>query len=129
MNLNWESISSFLKKFMEDGEKEGISKEQINEGYKKSENLKDQKDNFLLLLEMIKDIVTSKYKNISGKTKLLLIGTVLYVISPIDAIPDIIPFAGWIDDMGVISYTIGTLKEEIKKYKDWKYINQKNTSL
>ena len=129
MNLNWESTSIFLKKFMEDGEKEGISKEQINEGYKKSENLKDQKDNFLLLLEMIKDIATSKYKNISGKTKLLLIGTVLYVISPIDAIPDIIPFAGWIDDMGVISYTIGALKEEIKKYKDWKYINEKNTSL
>jgi uncharacterized membrane protein YkvA (DUF1232 family) len=29
---------------------------------------------------------------------------VLYVLSPIDVIPDFIPVLGWLDDVGVLGY-------------------------
>lgn len=32
---------------------------------------------------------------------------VLYIISPIDFIPDFIPFLGWIDDLVVLSVGLG----------------------
>jgi uncharacterized membrane protein YkvA (DUF1232 family) len=32
--------------------------------------------------------------------------TVLYVLSPIDLIPDWIPFAGWMDDLAVVTLAI-----------------------
>lgn len=34
---------------------------------------------------------------------------VLYCLSPIDVIPDVIPIIGWIDDIGVIAYVIKTV--------------------
>ncbi|MCA9040728.1 MAG: DUF1232 domain-containing protein [Planctomycetaceae bacterium] len=30
----------------------------------------------------------------------------LYVLSPIDALPDVIPILGWIDDIGVLGYLV-----------------------
>ncbi len=35
-------------------------------------------------------------------TKLILVATAVYVVSPIDAIPDVIPVLGQLDDLGVI---------------------------
>jgi uncharacterized membrane protein YkvA (DUF1232 family) len=40
---------------------------------------------------------------------LVLLGCVLYILSPIDFIPDVIPVVGWIDDLGVLAYMGYTL--------------------
>jgi uncharacterized membrane protein YkvA (DUF1232 family) len=39
----------------------------------------------------------------------LIIGCVLYVLSPIDLVPDFIPVLGQIDDLGAIVFTIRAL--------------------
>ncbi|MBI1380784.1 MAG: DUF1232 domain-containing protein [Planctomycetaceae bacterium] len=40
------------------------------------------------------------------RTALLLVGCILYVISPIDLIPDPIVIIGWLDDVAVIAGTV-----------------------
>ena len=35
---------------------------------------------------------------------LILVLGILYVLSPIDFIPDVIPVVGWLDDIGVLGY-------------------------
>ncbi len=54
--------------------------------------------NFLkLLFDLLRD------SRVSSADKAIVAGTILYVISPIDVIPDFIPFIGLVDD----SYLIG----------------------
>ena len=45
----------------------------------------------------------------------VLLAALVYVISPIDLIPDI-PLIGWLDDMGVIGATWMYLLNELEKY-------------
>ena len=40
-----------------------------------------------------------------------------------DFIPDIIPFVGMIDDVAVVALCFNLLKDELKKYQDWKKEN------
>ena len=35
------------------------------------------------------------------KPKLLLVISIVYLLWPVDLLPDVIPFIGWLDDLGV----------------------------
>lgn len=43
-----------------------------------------------------------RFHNNKNAQRLLLALTIIYVISPIDCIPDIMPVIGWLDDAGII---------------------------
>lgn len=49
-------------------------------------------------------------------SKAIAIGSLVYLISPIDAVPDIIPIIGLSDDAAVIVATIAKLAFDLKKY-------------
>ncbi|VTS00393.1 : DUF1232 [Gemmata massiliana] len=37
------------------------------------------------------------------KKMLAVVGTAVYLASPIDLIPDVVPVLGWLDDLGVMA--------------------------
>jgi len=45
-------------------------------------------------------------KETPGWAKKVIIGALAYFVSPIDGIPDLSPFLGFTDDMGILSYGI-----------------------
>ena len=50
------------------------------------------------------------------KAKASAIGALVYLVSPFDAIPDVIPFAGLIDDAAVIIFAVRQIGPELKPY-------------
>lgn len=48
--------------------------------------------------------------------KSIVIGALVYFISPIDAIPDFAPLIGYLDDLGVIMATIKFMGSELIPY-------------
>ncbi|MBQ8045392.1 MAG: DUF1232 domain-containing protein [Bacteroidales bacterium] len=49
--------------------------------------------------------------------KALAIGALIYMISPIDAVPDFTPILGLLDDVGIITAAVTKLASELKKYR------------
>ncbi len=43
---------------------------------------------------------------ITASQKIIVGGALLYIIAPIDLIPDVIPIAGWLDDLGVAGFAL-----------------------
>jgi len=60
--------------------------------------------------------------NVSWHRKSIVIGALIYFIVPIDAIPDIAPLVGYLDDLGVIAAVLKYLGNELIPYynKDYK---------
>ena len=49
--------------------------------------------------------------------KLFVLLAVVYVVSPIDLIPDV-PIVGWLDDMGVMSLAVAWMWKVVGRYRD-----------
>ncbi len=49
--------------------------------------------------------------------KLFVLATVVYVIMPIDFVPDLVPVIGWLDDLGMASLAAFYLAGVAKRYR------------
>lgn len=50
--------------------------------------------------------------------KLLAVFALLYLLSPVDLIPDLIPVLGWIDDVGLSALAFTLLARAFQKYRE-----------
>ena len=67
-------------------------------------------DKVQLLWSFIKD------PNVAWGKKATAVGSLVYLISPLDAVPDFIPGAGLLDDVAVILFVAQMLAESLKTY-------------
>ncbi|MCK8498881.1 YkvA family protein [Myxococcus fulvus] len=49
--------------------------------------------------------------------KLAGVLAVVYFVSPVDAVPDVIPMLGWMDDLGVLSAAALFMMREVQRYR------------
>jgi uncharacterized membrane protein YkvA (DUF1232 family) len=57
-------------------------------------------------------------RNASILGKLFVLAAVVYVISPVDLIPDAFPIVGWLDDMGVMSLAVAWMWRVVGRYRE-----------
>ena len=70
-----------------------------------------------LLYMMLRDAVSGKF-NAPWVTIATLTATLLYLISPIDVIPDFIPGLGLIDDALVIALCVSIVRIDLRRYAE-----------
>jgi len=82
---------------------------------------------FKMLLAMLKDYYKGNYKAVPWYIISSIGATLLYVLTPIDSIPDFIPIAGYIDDAAIFGICLNFVRSEVEKYKEWKEGNSRKT--
>jgi uncharacterized membrane protein YkvA (DUF1232 family) len=50
--------------------------------------------------------------------RLLPLLVVVYVLSPVDLVPDVVPIVGLLDDLGVIGLLVAALWRELRRIPD-----------
>ena len=84
--------------------------------YISKNGLSNVKENLLLMKDYLYDITTGKYKDYDVKKLLVIIGAVIYVVTPFDFLPDFIP-PGLIDDLSIVAWALKEASDELEKYK------------
>lgn len=91
--------------------------EEFNE---KGSKLGDMWDNAKLLFQMLKDYKAGKYTDVPWSLIAAIVFAVVYFFSPIDVVPDVIPFLGYVDDVAVFGILLKTFADQIAAYKTWR---------
>lgn len=95
-------------------------RETLGQKFAFSSRLRRYTSEFRLLFSMLNDYHHRRYREVPWYI-ISSIGTaLLYVLTPIDLLPDFIPLIGYIDDASVFTLCLNLVRKEVKKYQDWK---------
>lgn len=73
-----------------------------------------------LMISLVKDYWNKNYREVPWWTVAAVVSALLYVLSPVDLIPDFIPFFGLLDDAAVVSACLFLVEQDLSRYKSWK---------
>ncbi len=104
------------KKLYEKYKRAKVTAEELKKASKLKNNLGAVAAKFGLLVRMLQADMRGEFK-IPVMDKIKIIGAVIYVVSTIDAVPDILPIIGFGDDIGVVAYVISKLGNLISEYE------------
>jgi len=72
-----------------------------------------------LLVALVGDYREGRYREVPWWAMAAVGFCLLYVLNPVDAVPDFIPVLGQVDDAIVISVCLLLIDQELQKYKHW----------
>ena len=128
---------------------EELAQKELEKGYKKAEetlNDVDKMERFLQRLEkklktipvagnkladvpimasLVRSYWKKEYTDIPIGSIISIISALLYFVSPIDIIPDSIPFLGYFDDATVIAVCWKLVESDVEEYQKWRKENGK----
>lgn len=68
-----------------------------------------------LLFNMCVDSMQGRYK-MQSQTLVMILAVVIYIVAPVDFVPDCIPIFGQLDDLSLLVYVINSCSDEINLY-------------
>ena len=87
--------------------------------YMKAGGLKKVRKDLVLLTDYVSDIIHGRYHEYNKSSIILALAGLIYVVSPLDVIPDFLPL-GFLDDITIITWAIAKIAGELSKYSQWK---------
>ena len=73
-----------------------------------------------LALACLNDVRNGRYDAIPWKTAGSLAVVLAYFLLPLDAIPDILPVSGFVDDAAVFSLVFAAVEHDLRSYCAWR---------
>jgi uncharacterized membrane protein YkvA (DUF1232 family) len=76
-------------------------------------------DKVKTLLRMLRSYINGDYREIPWKSLLMIIGSLIYFMMPIDLIPDFIPVTGLADDISIILLVFHSINSDIEAFLEY----------
>ena len=84
-----------------------------------NESLSEFLEDVKIFLSMLKDFFTKKYTEVPIGTIMAIAGSLLYVLLPVDIIPDFIPVVGYVDDVAILATCMAFVHSDLQQYKEF----------
>ncbi|MBI1378400.1 MAG: DUF1232 domain-containing protein [Frankiales bacterium] len=72
------------------------------------------------LPRLVRDVLSGRYDGLSKRRLLLMVLAVLYVVSPVDLLPEaVLTIPGLLDDAAVAAWLVASLLRATTDYREW----------
>jgi len=122
-----ERLKEFFAEQVEDVE-EGDIRDALNKGRTKIDSVAEKvpevmKDVWVDLCDMwglLNDYYHHRYTDIPWGSMAAIVVALLYFVSPLDFIPDVIPVIGLVDDAFMLGLVVKFIGDDLDKYRRWR---------
>ena len=77
------------------------------------------RDDLPALVRLARAWAKRDYGGLPWRSAVAVVGALLYFVSPLDAVPDFVPFLGLIDDAAVIAYVLRAVGKDVEAFQAW----------
>ena len=77
------------------------------------------KEKFFTFARLIKAYTLGYYREISWRSMIAIVASIVYFVSPVDLIPDFIPLTGLSDDIGILAWVFNAVSKEVDRFVTW----------
>ena len=74
---------------------------------------------FQTMLRLIRAYYQGNYRNVDESTLVVIIAAIIYVVNPLDLIPDAIPALGFLDDATVLALAVRRTRQTLDDFMTW----------
>ena len=74
---------------------------------------------FQTMLRLIRAYYRGEYHEVTESTLVIIIAAVIYVVTPLDVIPDAIPAIGFLDDATVVALALQRTRQDLDDFMLW----------
>jgi uncharacterized membrane protein YkvA (DUF1232 family) len=71
------------------------------------------------MLRLIRAYYRGEYRDVKIANLVLIIGAIIYVLDPLDLIPDWIPGLGFLDDATILAFAVQKTRETLDQFTTW----------
>lgn len=96
----------------------------IEEKVHNSGKLKRFSGDISLMFAMLRDYWHGNYREVPWKSIAAIAGALVYVLNPLDIIPDLILGFGFMDDAGVVALCLRLVESDLLRYAAWKDLKE-----
>jgi uncharacterized membrane protein YkvA (DUF1232 family) len=96
-----------------------VADESYSSGASRSGPFAAVMDDFRTLVRLVVAYARGNYRDIPPDSLALVVAGLVYVVSPLDLLPDAVPVVGFMDDAVVIGWVIKSVRQELDEFRAW----------
>ena len=85
-------------------------------------------DDIKTMVALLYDWIRGDYSDIPWYSLAAIAAAVAYFACPVDAVPDVIPGLGYLDDVLIIKICLDLVRQDLSKYRQWRGISTEEES-
>lgn len=101
----------------------------IEEKVRSSGKLRRFSTDIRLMFSMLGDYWQGNYREVPWKSIAAIAGAMIYVLNPLDLIPDLLLGIGFLDDAGVVAACLAFVESDLLRYAAWKERAEQTTTM
>jgi uncharacterized membrane protein YkvA (DUF1232 family) len=74
---------------------------------------------FQTMLRLIRAYYRGEYRAVTESTLIVIIAAIIYIVTPLDAIPDAIPTLGFLDHATVLALAVRRTRQDLDDFMTW----------
>jgi uncharacterized membrane protein YkvA (DUF1232 family) len=115
----WRAATARAAEYLEGERDLGALLRRVNAQLESAPFVGDVLDDVRTMVRLVRAYTAGRYRDVAVEDLLLIVSGLVYFVSPLDLIPDVIAGVGLLDDLAVLGFVLRSVPDVLGRFRAW----------